>query len=42
MDVNKLREEFHKVLELHNFDYSNPEVVKKGIEFELSVQNIKA
>lgn len=41
MDTSKLREEFHKVLELYGFDYSHPDVVKKGIEFEQAVQAIK-
>lgn len=40
MDANKLREEFHRVLELHSFDYSNPEVVEKGIELEYKLQAI--
>lgn len=34
MALNELREQFHKSLEMHNFDYSNPEVIKLGLEFE--------
>ena len=34
MDIEKLRQEFDKFLEEKNFDYSDPDVVKKGLELE--------
>lgn len=40
MDINALRDELHKTIELHNFDYSHPEVVKKAVEFEYKLQNL--
>ncbi len=34
MDIEKLRSEFYRLLEMKKYDYSAPEVVKKGQELE--------